>query len=44
VVLPTVAFGGASLLTMILGQQPGYLDNPLRQTSIAPGTPMPQSY
>ena len=31
VVLPTVAFGGAALLTMILGQQPGYLDNPLRQ-------------
>ena len=31
VVIPTVAFGGASLLTMILGQDPSYLDNPLRQ-------------
>lgn len=31
VLLPTAAFGGASLLSMILGQVPGYLDNPLRQ-------------
>lgn len=31
VVLPAVAFGGASLLSMILGQVPGYLDNPVRQ-------------
>ncbi len=29
--IPLVAFGGASLLSMILGQVPGYLDNPLRQ-------------
>lgn len=29
--IPTVAFGGASLLSMILGQAPGYLDNELRQ-------------
>lgn len=29
--LPLVAFGGASLLSMILGQVPGYLDNPVRQ-------------
>jgi hypothetical protein len=31
VAIPLVAFGGASLLSMILGQVPGYLDNPLRQ-------------
>ncbi len=31
VVVPAVVFGGASLLTMILGQVPGYLDNPVRQ-------------
>jgi hypothetical protein len=31
VVVPLVAFGGASLLSMILGQVPGYLDNELRQ-------------
>ncbi|CAN5218515.1 hypothetical protein BH23CHL9_BH23CHL9_07480 [soil metagenome] len=29
--VPAVAFGGASLLSMILGQAPGYLDNPVRQ-------------
>ena len=31
VLIPTVAFGGASLLSMILAQVPGYLDNPVRQ-------------
>ncbi|MGH2429920.1 MAG: hypothetical protein ACRDGV_13750 [Candidatus Limnocylindria bacterium] len=31
ILVPAVAFGGASLLSMILGQVPGYLDNPLRQ-------------
>jgi len=31
IVIPAVAFGGASLLSMILGQAPGYLENPLRQ-------------
>ena len=31
ILVPTVAFGGASLLTMIVGQVPGYLDNPVRQ-------------
>jgi hypothetical protein len=31
VLVPAVAFGGASLLTMILGKLPGYLDNPVRQ-------------
>lgn len=29
--VPAAAFGGASLLSMILGQAPGYLDNPVRQ-------------
>ena len=29
--VPVVAFGGASLLTMILGETPGYLDNQVRQ-------------
>jgi len=31
ILLPTVALGGASLLTMIVGDIPGYLDNPVRQ-------------
>jgi hypothetical protein len=31
IVLPAVAFGGASLLSMIVGDAPGYLDNPVRQ-------------
>ena len=31
ILVPAVALGGASLLSMILGQTPGYLDNPLRQ-------------
>jgi hypothetical protein len=31
ILVPAIAFGGASLLTMILGQIPGYLDNPVRQ-------------
>lgn len=31
VVIPAVAFGGASLLAMIVGEVPGYLDNPVRQ-------------
>jgi uncharacterized membrane protein len=31
ILVPAVAFGGASLLSMILGQVPGYLDNPVRQ-------------
>jgi hypothetical protein len=30
-ILPTVAFGGTSLLTLIIGDVPGYMDNPLRQ-------------
>ena len=31
ILVPLVAFGGASLLTQILGGVAGYLDNPLRQ-------------
>jgi hypothetical protein len=31
ILVPGVAFGGASLLSMVLGEVPGYLDNPLRQ-------------
>jgi hypothetical protein len=31
VIVPAVAFGGASLLSMILARAPGYLDNALRQ-------------
>jgi hypothetical protein len=31
ILFPTVALGGASLLTMIVGDVPGYLDNPVRQ-------------
>ncbi len=31
ILVPLVAFGGASLLTMIVGETAGYLDNPVRQ-------------
>jgi hypothetical protein len=31
ILVPAVAFGGASLLTMIVGDVPGYLDNQVRQ-------------
>ena len=31
ILFPAVALGGASLLTMIVGEVPGYLDNPVRQ-------------
>jgi hypothetical protein len=31
VVLPTVMFGGLSLLSLLTGNTPGYADNPLRQ-------------
>jgi len=30
VTLPTVMFGGATLLQMLVGRAPGYFDNPLR--------------
>ncbi len=32
ILVPAVAFGGASLLSMILGNVPGYLDNEVRQS------------
>jgi uncharacterized membrane protein len=31
ILIPAVAFGGASLLSMIVGETPGYLDNAVRQ-------------
>ncbi len=31
VVLPTVAYGGISLLTFLINRESGYVDNPLRQ-------------
>ena len=31
VLVPAVAFGGASLLSFIVGEAPGYLDNQVRQ-------------
>ncbi len=31
ILVPAVAVGGASLLSMIIGQAPGYLDNAVRQ-------------
>jgi hypothetical protein len=31
ILVPAVAFGGASLLSMIVGEVPGYLDNAVRQ-------------
>ena len=31
VVLPSVMYGGLSLLTLLVGGTPGYADNPLRQ-------------
>jgi len=32
ITVPTIAFGGATLLKMIWGRDPGYLDNPVRQS------------
>lgn len=32
ILIPAVAFGGATLLSMIVGQTPGYLDNEVRQS------------
>lgn len=32
ITVPTIAFGGAMLLKLIWGREPGYLDNPVRQS------------
>jgi hypothetical protein len=32
VTVPAIAFGGVSLLRLIWGREPGYLDNPVRQS------------
>ena len=32
ITVPAIAFGGAMLLRMIWGREPGYLDNPVRQS------------
>jgi hypothetical protein len=37
VLVPTVAFGGASLLWMLRARVPGYLDNPVRQALFRAG-------
>ena len=37
VLVPTVEFGGWSLLRMIAGRIPGYLDNPVRQNLFRAG-------
>jgi hypothetical protein len=31
ITVPSIAFGGAMLLRLIWGREPGYLDNPVRQ-------------
>ena len=31
IVVPTVEYGGLSLLRMIMGRDPGYMDNPVRR-------------
>ena len=37
VILPTVIYGGVSLLTFLIGRVPGYLDNPMRQNLFRAG-------
>ena len=37
VAIPTIEFGGWSLLRMIAGRTPGYLDNPVRQNLFRAG-------
>ena len=37
VLVPTVAYGGVSLLTFIRRRTPGYLDNPVRQNLFRAG-------
>lgn len=37
IILPTVAFGGTSLLNMLITSETGYVDNPLRQDLMRAG-------
>ena len=37
VVLPTVIYGGVSLLTFLMNKESGYMDNPLRQNLFRAG-------
>src|SRR5438094_10301365 len=37
VVLPTVIYGGVSLLTFLINKESGYMDNPLRQNLFRAG-------
>jgi hypothetical protein len=37
VVLPTVIYGGASLLSFLINKESGYMDNPLRQNLFRAG-------
>ena len=37
VVVPTIEFGGVSLLRYVAGRVPGYLDNPVRRALFAAG-------
>ncbi len=37
IVLPTVAYGGTALLSMLIGPESGYMDNPLRQNLFRAG-------
>jgi hypothetical protein len=37
IVLPTVMYGGVSLLMLLMDRTPGYMDNPLRQNLFRAG-------
>jgi len=37
IVLPTVIYGGVSLLALLVGKTPGYFDNPMRQNLFRAG-------
>jgi hypothetical protein len=43
VLVPTVAYGGVSLLGFISRRSPGYLDNRSARTCSGPATPTPAS-
>ena len=43
VTVPTVMFGGLTLLRELVTRATGYVDNPQRQDRGAPGTPTPAS-